>query len=104
LEGRLRMNSVTRQDGVKEKRAELTLARLHPCGAQASAPSSRPALSSPPQTPPAPAGAPGRKAPPSPAASAPARRETPAASPPPVWNTSPLVPDDLSDGEDEIPF
>lgn len=104
LEGRLRMNSVTRQDGVKEKRAELTLARLHPYGAQASAPSSRPALSSPPQTPPAPAGAPGRKAPPSPAASAPARRETPAASPPPVWNTSPLVPDDLSDGEDEIPF
>ena len=30
LEGRLRMNTVTRQDGVKEKRAELTLARLHP--------------------------------------------------------------------------
>ncbi|MFN9646471.1 MAG: single-stranded DNA-binding protein, partial [Cyanobacteriota bacterium] len=29
LEGRLRMNTVTRQDGVKEKRAELTLARLH---------------------------------------------------------------------------
>ncbi len=104
LEGRLRMNSVTRQDGVKEKRAELTLARLHPYGAQASAPSSRPASSSPPQSPPAPAGAPGRKAAPSPAASAPARREAPAASPPPVWNTSPLVPDDLSDGEDEIPF
>jgi single-stranded DNA-binding protein len=30
LEGRLRMNTVTRQDGVKEKRAEFTLARLHP--------------------------------------------------------------------------
>ena len=32
LEGRLRMNTVTRQDGVKEKRAEFTLARLHPLG------------------------------------------------------------------------
>ena len=30
LEGRLRMNTVTRQDGVKEKRAEFTLSRLHP--------------------------------------------------------------------------
>jgi single-strand DNA-binding protein len=104
LEGRLRMNTVTRQDGVKEKRAELTLARLHPYGAPAPAPSSRPAQSSPPQSPPAPAGAPGRKAAPSPSASAPARKEAPVASPPPVWNTSPLVPDDLSDGEDEIPF
>jgi single-strand DNA-binding protein len=102
LEGRLRMNTVTRQDGVKEKRAELTLARLHPYGAPA--PSSRPTLSSPPQSPPAPAGPPGRKAAPSPSASAPARKEAPVASPPPVWNTSPLVPDDLSDGEDEIPF
>mgnify|MGYP001161478399 CR=1 FL=1 len=29
LEGRLRMNSVPRQDGTKEKRAEFTLAKLH---------------------------------------------------------------------------
>jgi single-strand DNA-binding protein len=32
LEGRLRMSTVSRQDGVKEKRAEFTLARLHPLG------------------------------------------------------------------------
>ncbi len=106
LEGRLRMNTVTRQDGVKEKRAELTLARLHPYGAQASAPSSRAAMSAPPQTPPPPTGAPARKAAPGPSAGAPARRAAPAAaaSPPPVWNTSPLVPDELGEGEDEIPF
>ena len=30
IEGRLRMNSVSRQDGTKEKRAEFTLSRLHP--------------------------------------------------------------------------
>ncbi|MEB3193503.1 MAG: single-stranded DNA-binding protein [Cyanobacteriota bacterium] len=102
LEGRLRMNTVTRQDGVKEKRAELTLARLHPYGAQASAPSPRSAMS----TPPPPAGAPVRKAAPSSSAGAPAKRAAPAAAatPPPVWNTSPLVPDDLGEGEDEIPF
>ena len=33
IEGRMRMNTVTRQDGVKEKRAEFTLSRLHPLGA-----------------------------------------------------------------------
>ncbi len=38
LEGRLRMNTVTRPDGVKEKRAEFTLARLHAIGAGAAAP------------------------------------------------------------------
>ncbi len=30
IEGRLRMNSVPRADGTKEKRAEFTLSRLHP--------------------------------------------------------------------------
>ena len=30
IEGRLRMNSVPRQDGTKEKRAEFTLSRIHP--------------------------------------------------------------------------
>ncbi len=30
LEGRLRMNSVTRKDGTKEKQAELTASRIHP--------------------------------------------------------------------------
>ncbi len=30
IEGRLRMNSVPRQDGTKEKRAEFTLSKIHP--------------------------------------------------------------------------
>jgi hypothetical protein len=100
------MNTVTRQDGVKEKRAELTLARLHPCGAQASAPAPRPTMSSPPPSSPPSAGASARRPSPNPPASGQARKEAPAAGspPPPVWNTSPLVPDDLGDGEDDIPF
>ena len=60
LEGRLRMNTVTRPDGVKEKRAEFTLARLHAIGAgAAAAPSSSfpaAASSSGPGPGPAPAG------------------------------------------------
>ena len=32
IEGRLRMNTVPRQDGTKEKRAEFTLSRLHAVG------------------------------------------------------------------------
>ena len=31
IEGRLRMNTVPRQDGTKEKRAEFTLSKIHPC-------------------------------------------------------------------------
>ena len=34
LEGRLRMNTIPRQDGTKEKKAELTLSRLHPLSEQ----------------------------------------------------------------------
>tara|TARA_B100000579_G_scaffold195730_1_gene160005 strand:+ start:85 stop:510 length:426 start_codon:yes stop_codon:yes gene_type:complete len=30
IEGRLRMNTIPRQDGTKEKRAEFTLSRIHP--------------------------------------------------------------------------
>ncbi len=93
VEGRLRMNTVTRQDGVKEKRAEFTLSRLHPLGAGgASRPAQIPAAASA-----APAG--GRAPAPRAAAAAPA---APAAQPP-TWNASPLVPD-LPEGEDEIPF
>ena len=40
VEGRLRMNTVSRQDGVKEKRAEFTLSRLHPLGGGAARPAS----------------------------------------------------------------
>ncbi|MBM5813334.1 MAG: single-stranded DNA-binding protein [Cyanobacteria bacterium M_DeepCast_100m_m1_067] len=106
LEGRLRMNTVTRQDGVKEKRAEFTLARLHPLGApapSASASASASASTSASAPPvrraagsgmaPAPGGASPSTAPPSTA--------QPAAQPP-TWNTSPLVPD-LPD-DDDIPF
>jgi len=92
VEGRLRMNTVTRQDGVKEKRAEFTLSRLHPLGAAAS--TTAPAATTP-----------TRAAAPAPTRTVAAR--TPSAqtvaTEPPAWNASPLVPD-LPEGEDEIPF
>jgi single-stranded DNA-binding protein len=88
IEGRLRMNTVTRQDGVKEKRAEFTLSRLHPLGAGAGAGAAPMAA--------APMGAP--------APSGKAARPAPAPQPvEPAWNASPLVPD-LPEGDDEIPF
>ena len=40
IEGRLRMNSVPRQDGTKEKRAEFTLSRIHPLSSNTTAVSS----------------------------------------------------------------
>jgi single-strand DNA-binding protein len=86
VEGRLRMNTVSRQDGTKEKRAEFTLSRLHPLGGSAAP---RPAAAAPAA---APASAP-----------APVRSAAPAQQQPPTWNTAPLVPD-LPEGEDEIPF
>lgn len=108
LEGRLRMNTVTRQDGVKEKKAEFTLARIHAIGLASPAGGS-PAANSPAaanSTPPplrrvggsAPAAAPaGAQA----MAPAPAHAPSPALDASPAWNSSPLVPDL---GEDEIPF
>ncbi|WP_411876017.1 single-stranded DNA-binding protein [Vulcanococcus limneticus] len=110
LEGRLRMNTVTRPDGVKEKRAELTLARLHPIGAGAgpsagysAAPSAAGYGAAPAPSGWAPARGPAPR--PTPASAArqvpsPARQAAPE---PPSWNTSPLVPD-LPEGDDEIPF
>ena len=84
IEGRLRMNTMPRGDGMKEKRAEFTLARLHPIGAAST-------------------GAPTGGGSSAPAAS----RQPPAAAPKPVakepepasWNAAPLVPD-----TDDIPF
>ena len=90
VEGRLRMNTVSRQDGVKEKRAEFTLSRLHPLGGGAARPASPAPASS--------ASAPVRAAAPAPVAAAAAAQQQP-----PTWNASPLVPD-LPEGEDEIPF
>jgi single-stranded DNA-binding protein len=93
LEGRLRMSTVSRQDGVKEKRAEFTLARLHPLGTAISPAPTAATVSAPPAPQPA------RKT----AAPAPVPASQPAVAPPqPSWNTSPLVPD-LSD-DDDIPF
>lgn len=88
LEGRLRMNTVTRNDGIKEKRAEFTLSRLHPLGG-----GGLPAAAA------APAAAPRQ------AAAAPRAAAAPAAAAPPLptWNASPLVPD-LPEGDDDIPF
>ena len=89
LEGRLRMNTVPRQDGMKEKRAEFTLARLHPTGGPSAAATGAAV--------PASAGSSSANAsqrqPAQPAARTKAEPE--AAS----WNTAPLVPD-----TDEIPF
>ena len=77
LEGRLRMNTVARQDGMKEKRAEFTLARMHPITPGSAPQPSQPAAAS------------------TAAAAPPAKAEPEAAS----WNAAPLVPD-----TDEIPF
>jgi single-stranded DNA-binding protein len=116
LEGRLRMNTVTRQDGVKEKRAEFTLSRLHPL-AGGGAPSfgaapgaSAAPAASPQASPGSPAAGRASGRPPAPA---PTRRQAGAAAPAPAaaaapaetptWNASPLVPD-FPEGEDDIPF
>ena len=95
LEGRLRMNTVTRQDGVKEKRAELTLARLHPLGSSnATMPAAAPARPAARSAAPTMASGQRPTAPPPAAA---------VAAEPPAWNASPLVPD-LPEGDDDIPF
>lgn len=95
IEGRLRMVTQNRPDGIKEKRAEFTLARLHPLGAGAA----QPVMGAAPVAAAAP-----RPAAAAPAVAAPvAATPAPAASQPaPTWNASPLVPD-LPD-EDDIPF
>ncbi|MFN9618661.1 MAG: single-stranded DNA-binding protein [Synechococcaceae cyanobacterium] len=100
LEGRLRMSTVTRQDGLKEKRAEFVLARLHPLAGGGSAAGPAPMAAAPmAAAAPRPTAAAGRAAP----GSTKATPVTPAAAPP-VWNTSPLVPEDPLDDDDEIPF
>jgi single-stranded DNA-binding protein len=104
IEGRLRINTVTRKDGIKEKRAEFTLSRLHPlAAADATAPAAA--------APAAPQGslansAYGTAPAPGPGRASFAPRSEPAAPAPvqaPTWNTSPLVPD-LPEGDDDIPF
>lgn len=82
LEGRLRMNTMARADGIKEKKAEFTLSRMHPVAGGGGSAAPAPSAGS------APAAAPAAKA------------AAPAAAEAPSWNTGPLV--DLPD--DEIPF
>ena len=97
VEGRLRMNTVARQDGIKEKKVEFTLARLHPlgsAGAPSTSQSPAPAPVPLPSRPAAAAPVPAAAAAPAPAAAAAAAQAAPS------WNTGPLV--DLP--EDEIPF
>lgn len=86
IEGRLRMNTVPRQDGTKEKRAEFTLSRLHAVGATPAGTQAAPAT---PRAQPA-----AQAATPRPAAS-----QAPAPEPAAQWNSAPLVPD-----TDDIPF
>ena len=111
LEGRLRMNTVSRPDGVKEKRAEFTLSRLHPSGA---GPSGTPIAAVEPRgmAPVAPApvvrrvgSAVSGNRPAAPAATPTQPAGKPAEAAAPVWNTSPLVADPEGfDEEDDIPF
>lgn len=102
IEGRLRMSTISRQDGIKEKRAEFTLARLHPL---APGPARPAAQMQPPAAPVSAAPRSGGSAPPPRRAPAPAPARPVGAAPDeaaaPVWDTSPLVP--LGD-DDEIPF
>jgi len=110
LEGRLRMNTVSRPDGVKEKRAEFTLSRLHPSGA---APAGTPiaaeprGMGSPTAAPVVRRGAVAASGtrPAAPAATPAVPAGKPAETAAPVWNTSPLVADPEGfDEEDDIPF
>jgi single-stranded DNA-binding protein len=94
IEGRLRMNTVPRGDGMKEKRAEFTLARLHPIGASTT--SSSTASSAPQGSQPSSGSA--RPERPTPIA-APAATPKPSEPEPASWNSAPLVPD-----TDDIPF
>lgn len=99
IEGRLRMNTVPRGDGMKEKRAEFTLARLHPIGASttSSSTASSSTANSAPQGSQPPSGS-ARPERPTPIA-APAATPKPSEPEPASWNAAPLVPD-----TDDIPF
>ena len=91
IEGRLRMNTVPRQDGTKEKRAEFTLSRLHPVGGASAVTNGNAGM--PAQDQRQAAAAPVRQN------AAPAAAPAPAAETAAQWNSAPLVPD-----TDDIPF
>ena len=98
LEGRLRMNTVPRPDGVKEKRAEMILSRLHSLipSPGPEAPAGQAPQATPRPAAPTPKSGAGPTA--TPAAAAPA-----AAAPAPIWDPSPLVPREGPE-DDDIPF
>ena len=83
LEGRLRMNTVPRKDGTKEKRAEFTLGKFHFLDQAAN-------LKEVDST---------KQTMPTSQAESPSAKSSPIESESPNWNSSPLVPD-----TDEIPF
>jgi single-stranded DNA-binding protein len=92
IEGRLRMNTVPRQDGTKEKKAEFTLSRLHSVSAAGSSQGQPPAAA--------------RTAPARPVQAQTPQTSESANNPTAAgqdsaaqWNTSPLVPE-----TDDIPF
>ena len=87
LEGRLRMNTITRQDGTKEKRAEFTLSRLHPIsnGANGSPTGSKSNIQKTPMTQRTQEGG--------------GAQQLSESGETNDWNSSPLIPD-----TDEIPF
>ena len=99
IEGRLRMNTVPRGDGMKEKRAEFTLARLHPIGASTATSSTANSSTANPapqgSQPPSGSARPERPTP----IAAPAATPKPSEPEPASWNAAPLVPD-----TDDIPF
>jgi single-strand DNA-binding protein len=108
VEGRLRMNTITRADGVKEKRAEFTLARLHPIAAPVTAAAPAAAAAPAQGTEAAPRPRQGSTPAPvrmggAPAATQPPARQAPEPAAAPAWNTAPLVPD-FPEGDDDIPF
>ena len=89
IEGRLRMNTMSRTDGTKEKKAELTLSKMHTISASPQQESINSNISTPNEL---------NNAPNDPLAT---ESSTPSlANEQEVgWNTSPLIPD-----TDEIPF
>jgi len=86
IEGRLRMNTISRQDGTKEKKAELTLSKFHNIS-EASPPSSQENSSKEAKA--------GNASPASKETNDPRKTEEDSIS----WNSAPLIPEN-----DEIPF
>jgi len=88
LEGRLRMNTIPKQDGTKEKKAEFTVSKLH-SNSMNTGSTVTPTVNLEPQN--------ISKAPN--AQNTPSNKNSSQEEPPITWNSSPLIPD-----TDDIPF